>query len=1188
MVTLPALPRLRSNAGRAASFGLLGLVAAALLSACSDRPQPTDTPLPSAIPNPTSTPTPVRIAATDPTPMSEPTAIPLPPTNTPTPVLTNTPTPTATSEPTATPLPPSTPTPALTATATPTPTSEPTATPLPPSTPTPALTATATPTPTPEPTATPTPTHTPTPAPRVELALDGKTTVTGYWSDGTANVELAVSLRNEGNLQLRHSVPIAVTCRHDGDTVDGCSQEFSVSLPDGYGPTIETLTLRVPTGRVSFKIAYGDDGIRGLSFDIPERILGVDRDVWACFSDTSNVGTGWKEDEGIGCAAWAEETIQKWDQSSLVSVSIRSTELPGFAEEFKKVLNMLSPILKVRFYWVDHAAQADISAYVGYTIPKIESLGVHCNRVEALGCATIRFDSESGELLGGDIVIYNRWPHDGSDIDDFGDSRKSLFRSAMIHEAVHVLAQMLHRTEPVSVMNDAVHERAELSPMDEALLRLHAHELVKAGMTMAEIRDLIVFNDELMDPQPTDSRLTPWKLVLNAYVELREAASASFRVRSSFPGCSKEFGWADYAVGNITGHHAYFGWVRIGEGEDHFYALQPYRDVFEFWRRSPSAWEIVSDDSFSDAVSGWRGDLSDPHHVLESILYYAVWGDAEVSFDSAGRATLRFVLDTVREASRPPADSVEVVLTIDRETYAIVTYSMDWKLGDGGCDRYQIEAKDGLYGIDFTFPDTVRRGSDFIDTCEVESLGSLKGYARRSGSWARECGPDLTGQGYGRPYRFSLDDWSFVRFELSSSDDIDILLLKDDESGGTILDLGPARYLLGGYGVADDRLRWAHIPLAAGEYTIQMVTRDRALPGTFTFTVTAQPTPPPPYRFESISVSGYRSCGLLLDGTPLCWGRRSTEGEGSEAPSGPFVSISAGGVICAIREDGTPVCWDFEDEGEHTCRVREDGSTYCRLDDPEDSIAPPKPQQPEDTSTTATRLVGVIAGYYDQTPPAGEKLTSISTDWVHSCGLREDGTPVCWGSNQHGKASPPAGEPFSSIEAGVGHTCGLQHDGTAVCWGEDINDLLAVPEDERFVAISAGEKYSCGLREDGSTVCWGTRGLTLCTPDAVGWFRCRTVGSDEHVPQSPPEGERFASLSSGSPNCALRADGSAVCWTEYRTGLAQPPDGERFTSISSSSLHACGLRADGTAVCWGWDRFGQASPPSESNRTNDQ
>ena len=36
--------------------------------------------------------------------------------------------------------------------------------------------------------------------------------------------------------------------------------------------------------------------------------------------------------------------------------------------------------------------------------------------------------------------------------------------------------------------------------MDEALLRLHSHPLVKPGMSMEEIERLIVFGDELIDP----------------------------------------------------------------------------------------------------------------------------------------------------------------------------------------------------------------------------------------------------------------------------------------------------------------------------------------------------------------------------------------------------------------------------------------------------------------------------------------------------------------------------------------------------------------------------------------------------------------------------------------------------------------------------------------------------------------
>ena len=86
--------------------------------------------------------------------------------------------------------------------------------------------------------------------------------------------------------------------------------------------------------------------------------------------------------------------------------------------------------------------------------------------------------------------------------------------------------------------------------------------------------------------------------------------------------------------------------------------------------------------------------------------------------------------------------------------------------------------------------------------------------------------------------------------------------------------------------------------------------------------------------------------------------------------------------------------------------------------------------------------------------------------------------------------------------------------------------------------------------------------------------------SPDHIPQSPPEDERLASLSSDGPHCGLRTDGTPVCWTKYvDSGLTSPPEGEGFTTISASPRHACALREEGEVVCWGQNWFGQASPP---------
>lgn len=622
--------------------------------------------------------------------------------------------------------------------------------------------------PTPSPTSAPTPApiRTPTPAPTVDLALDATAEVSGYWSDGSANIDLTATVRNRGGLRLDGPVQVAVTCTHDGATVEGCGETLNVTLPDGYGPASDTLILRVPAGENAIGIGYGGGQTQTLSVHVPERILGVDRGAWECFSDASNVGTAWEEDEGAGCGAWGEPTVTKWDQGSPVRISASGPE--SFVAEFKDVISLLSPVFNLRFEWVDAGASADVAAYVGLTIPEAESQGVFCERLEALGCASTA--RVSGEIIGAKILVFNRWLRPGAEFHDFDERNRRSLRFAMIHEAVHALTLMRHREELLSVMNRSVHQRAELSPMDEALLRLHGHELVEPGMHLTDIEQLIVFNDELLDPRQPDARLAAWTLVSDAYGGIRNATSASFRVRSSSPGCSTEFGWADYAVGNLTRAHSYFEWVRIDDGTGAVYALQPGSSS-EHWRESRSGWSRANLGEHASGIPGWRGDLSDPHYLLELILYYADWSEADISTNADGQAVLRFRLelsDTVDQASA----RVDIVLLIDQDSGVLSGYTTNWELPGQACGTHQVEAVDGRYGTDFTFPDAVQRGSDLLQECDVPSLGVVSGYTRRSGEWLRECGLDAATEGYSRSFRFSLDDWSFLRFELASYDDV--------------------------------------------------------------------------------------------------------------------------------------------------------------------------------------------------------------------------------------------------------------------------------------------------------------------------------------------------------------------------------------------------------------------------------
>ena len=961
--------------------------------------------------------------------------------------------------------------------------------------------------------------------PDVEIA----TGVLGYWSDNTASVEVTATLANWDELGIEGTLLAVGRCIQNGQSVGNCRGPISFSRTSSDGPVENTFTLRVPVGGLSLELDYGGGAPLEFEFDVPPRIVNVHREVWDCFSDKSNVGTVFEEERGVGCAAWKTGTVVKWDQSTPVKVYVEGPE--GFAAQFKSVLAYLSPVTNLHFGEVDAARDADVVAYVGVRYSSTRSQGAICFDDEDYGCAERVWLYEKPIDR---IVVFNRWTELGNDFGDFDEPHRARFRSSMIYAVVNILSDMGHRANEFSLMNEAADHRTELNPMDEALLRLHGHELVEPGMSFEDIRQLIVFNDEMLDPQTDFPELLAWSLTETSLEKLRYKTTIRYQVRAHSPGCPGRYGWSEYTAGNLTGRHPYLAWLSLDDGTDHVYALQPDAGVHQFWRRSDSGWSEISPGQFSETVSVWQSNLSDPHFLLSAILHNADWSSTSISANANGHITIRVELDSIRAPQTVEGGRVEATLIIDPILQSVIEYRANWQLDDRGCGTYVIEAIDGELGVDFVFPDEIRMGSNLLASCEAQSLGALSGYVGIEGAWARQCGPGTADEGYAHEVRFTLDDWAFVRLDLFSHDDIRLDLYRMNGSEREPVIPEAFQYLVGGYGLLreEGRLRWAHLPLEAGDYALEAVSLNRESLGEFTLTLFAQFTPPPPYRFKEIATGINISCGILLDGTPICWGGSQRRDQGWQPPEGKFKSISANGQVCAIREEGAAECWD---------------------------------------------------GFIDAAdPPPGEMFKQISVGWVHTCALRLDGTPVCWGRDQGGKASPPEGESLSQINAGTHHTCGVRPDGTAVCWGggnEDPWEVQGAP----FISMSLGSDYYCALRQDGEALCWGGHGLTICETQPGGWGSCRESYGSDGVSQSPPEGERFTSFSTNEPNCALRADGSPVCWSERLSGPFPEPQDERLTTVSATDRHACGLRPDGTAVCWGYNRFGEASPPSGVN-----
>ena len=139
------------------------------------------------------------------------------------------------------------------------------------------------------------------------LARISQPTVTTYWSDGTANVELALTLANNGTDQ---PYTVTIECSQNETVVDDCAEDATGDFETDVHPTITSPILRLPPGETTITFDYGADETKSATAIVPERIVGVERDVWDCFSDTSNVSIPKMNTtmplafEGIGCAGW--------------------------------------------------------------------------------------------------------------------------------------------------------------------------------------------------------------------------------------------------------------------------------------------------------------------------------------------------------------------------------------------------------------------------------------------------------------------------------------------------------------------------------------------------------------------------------------------------------------------------------------------------------------------------------------------------------------------------------------------------------------------------------------------------------------------------------------------------------------------------------------------------------------------
>jgi len=188
--------------------------------------------------------------------------------------------------------------------------------------------------------------------------------------------------------------------------------------------------------------------------------------------------------------------------------------------------------------------------------------------------------------------------------------------------------------------------------------------------------------------------------------------------------------------------------------------------------------------------------------------------------------------------------------------------------------------------------------------------------------------------------------------------------------------------------------------------------------------------------FRAISAGYFHTCALTRDGTIYCWGRNEMGevGNSPRAQAPAPVRIAGGGfrfVHAAARFD-------------YTCAVDADGALRCWG---ADCFA----QLGVDSLTETCGTPAMPCSSTPATVRISAKVQSVSDTYSHTCALTQDGGVLCWGENNagqvgNGTGGESVGRPtavpgvlgYRAISAGREFTCGITSDGTPACWG--LND----------------------------------------------------------------------------------------------------------------------------------------------------
>jgi alpha-tubulin suppressor-like RCC1 family protein len=336
----------------------------------------------------------------------------------------------------------------------------------------------------------------------------------------------------------------------------------------------------------------------------------------------------------------------------------------------------------------------------------------------------------------------------------------------------------------------------------------------------------------------------------------------------------------------------------------------------------------------------------------------------------------------------------------------------------------------------------------------------------------------------------------------------------------------------------------------------------------------------------AIDVGDQHVCAVMEDGTVACWGEgadgrlgygNTSDVGGAVAPGTQRVRLGAAALsvtagnrhTCALLDVGVVRCWGFGGDG------RLGNGSLATVGDNE-----PVSTWGDDPVSPGTVWFGYEADGQDYVQVIG-----ISAAGAHTCAVLDNGDVRCWGLGHpalgvqttqvigDSRAEPGTGPAVAlgnralTVQLGAEHACAELADGEITCWGigadgrlgygntssigddEDPSEAghVQIGADHEIKAIAAGGSHTCALRDDGTVVCWGSQGPTPAIPGVLGLGHKTDLGDNEHPGDLEIAlGGPVKAIAAGDLHtCAVLADGRVRCWgkgADGRLGLANVED----------------------------------------------